>query len=33
MKTLAPIGVGIGAGAAINTKEKGGETGWLDKYK
>jgi hypothetical protein len=33
MKTLAPIGVGIGAGAALKTKEKGGETGWLDKYK
>jgi hypothetical protein len=33
MKTLAPIGVGIGAGAALKTKEKGGQTGWLDKYK
>jgi hypothetical protein len=28
---VAPVA--IGAGAALNTKEKGGETGWLDKYK
>ena len=33
MKTLAPIGVGVGVGASLNTRKTGGQTNWLDEYE
>jgi hypothetical protein len=32
-KLPVAVPAAVGVGAALNTKEKGGETGWLDKYK